>query len=243
MANKISKSDNAVPSERIAAATGLASRRERRRTETRDKLYSAAVRLLSDHEFDSVTVEMITEAAEVGKGTFFNYFSNKESVVSYHFESQLRILTETLKTAAEGSPMNGSANRPEFSGYAATEGGPCWRKIIGIVHESAERRHKQKHFTRTLLALSLTNPQVRAANLEFRGRILDAIRGLIVEAQEHGEIRTDAPPDAFAVFMFSTYLGALYVWSQSDSDENLHEVIDRTYARVWSGIRQDDGQR
>src|SRR5438105_9812722 len=77
------------------------SRRERRRTETRERLLEAALRLLSERDFDAVTVEMITEAADVGKGTFFNYFANKEAIVAYLFESRLRLLTEILSAEGE----------------------------------------------------------------------------------------------------------------------------------------------
>ena len=213
------------------------SRRERRRAETRDRLFEAAVRLLSEYEFDSVTVEMITEAADVGKGTFFNYFSNKESVLTYYFESQLRLLTDTLSAAAPGSLEKA---RPVGESYGALEGGPFWRKIIALVHEGAARRHKQKHFTRTMLSLSLTNAQVRTANVEFRSKILEVMCDLIEEAQASGEIRNDSTATDLAVFMFGTYLGVLYIWSQSDSEESLHQMIDRAYARVWSGIRQTD---
>jgi AcrR family transcriptional regulator len=221
---------------RIKETVCPTSRRDRRRAETRERLYEAAVRLLSDYDFDTVTVEMITEAADVGKGTFFNYFKNKEAIVSYYFETQLRLLTETLKAAASGSPVSDWAEREK---YGTQEGGPFWRKIVAIVHESVERRGKEKHFTRTLLSLALTNPHVRAANLEFRKRILDVIFSLIEEAQQQGEIRMDVPAGTLAGFMFGAYLGALYMWSQSESDESLHDAIDRAYTRVWSGIRHD----
>jgi AcrR family transcriptional regulator len=223
-------------SERKKETAGPISRRDRRRAETRDRLFAAAIRMLSEHEFDYVTVEMITEAADVGKGTFFNYFKNKEGILSFYFERQLRLLTETLQAAASGTPLKDwpAAHQGEHH-----EGGPFWRKIVAIVHESAERRVKEKHFTRTLLSLSLTNPQVRAANLEFRKRIIEVICGLIEEAQTHGELRNDLTADVLASFMFGTYLGALYMWSQSESDESLHLVIDKAFARVWSGIRSE----
>lgn len=236
MAKESLELENSSPAERSIEAVCQMSRRDRRRAETRERLFNAAVRLLSELEFDAVTVEMITEAADVGKGTFFNYFSNKEAVISYYFEVQLRLLMENLRTAAtEPSAQSG----PNDSQVSATEGGPFWRRMIALVHESAERRHKEKHFTRTLLSLSLTNPKVRAANVEFRRRIVDTIRGLMEDAQRHGEIRRDVPADTLAAFMFGTYLGALYMWCQSESDESLHEAIDRAYARVWSGIRHD----
>ena len=236
MIKKPAEPNNSAAPDRSKETASPTSRRERRRVETRDRLYDAAVRLLSELQFESVTVEMITEAADVGKGTFFNYFSNKEAIVSYYFETQLRLLTDQLSGAGSGAAPRPPSYKHEYDG---AEGGPFWRRIIGIIHESAERRHREKHFTRTLLALSLTNPQVRAANLEFRSRITDVIRGLIQEAQQQGEIRADAPPETLAVFMFGTYLGALYMWSQSESDESLHHAIDRAYARVWSGIRNE----
>ncbi len=225
--------------ERNIEAACPMSRRDRRRAETRERLYSAAVRLLSEVEFDAVTVEMITEAADVGKGTFFNYFSNKEAILSYYFDMQLRLLTENLKS----SPPDTNAHAgPQEDTQDTSEGGPCWRKIIALVQESAERRHKEKHFTRTLLSLALTNPQVRASNIEFRKRIVDTICVLIENAQRSNEIRSDVPAETLAAFMFGTYLGALYMWCQSETDESLYEAIDRAYARVWSGIRGEATQ-
>ena len=64
----------------------FSGRRERKRLETRDRLFQSAMRLLSERDFNDVTVEMITEDADVGKGTFFNYFPNKEAIVTYRFE-------------------------------------------------------------------------------------------------------------------------------------------------------------
>ncbi|MGA2719724.1 MAG: helix-turn-helix domain-containing protein [Candidatus Acidiferrales bacterium] len=51
-----------------------AGRRERRRTETRDRLFHSALKLFAERGYQETTVEAITEAADVGKGTFFNYF-------------------------------------------------------------------------------------------------------------------------------------------------------------------------
>jgi AcrR family transcriptional regulator len=230
---------NLRPEDRNKETLCPVSRRDRRRTETRERLYDASIRLLSEHDFDTVTVEMITEAAEVGKGTFFNYFSNKEAVVGYYFETQLRILKETLQAAQSNPERSGERELTEDSETAASEGGPCWRRIISIVHESVERRGKEKHFTRTLLSLALTNPDVRAANIEFRRRIMEAICWLIEDGQAHNEIRADIPAEELAGYMYTAYLGALYMWSQSESDESLHYAIDQAYARVWSGIRRD----
>ena len=72
-------------------------RRDRKAAETRLRLFRCAVRLFAERGFTNVTVEDITEAADVGKGTFFNYFESKDHVVvddaarrSTEFEARLR---------------------------------------------------------------------------------------------------------------------------------------------------------
>jgi AcrR family transcriptional regulator len=57
------------------------SRRERKKTETRQRLLEAAWQLFQDRGYEHTTVAEITEAADVGKGTFFNYFPTKEEIV------------------------------------------------------------------------------------------------------------------------------------------------------------------
>src|ERR1039458_2637150 len=64
-------------------------RRQRRAAETRLSLFRCALQLFAERGFTSVTVEDITEAADVGKGTFFNYFESKDHVLGVMAEIQL----------------------------------------------------------------------------------------------------------------------------------------------------------
>ena len=57
------------------------SRRERKKKETREKIFSNAMQLFRLQGFNATSVEQITQHADVGKGTFYNYFSTKEAVV------------------------------------------------------------------------------------------------------------------------------------------------------------------
>ena len=57
------------------------SRRERKKLETRDRIFSIAMQLFQTQGFEETSVEQITQQADVGKGTFYNYFTSKESVV------------------------------------------------------------------------------------------------------------------------------------------------------------------
>ncbi|EGW36246.1 TetR/AcrR family transcriptional regulator [Desulfosporosinus sp. OT] len=57
------------------------SRRERKKRETREKIFSNAMQLFRLQGFTATSVEQITQYADVGKGTFYNYFPTKEAVI------------------------------------------------------------------------------------------------------------------------------------------------------------------
>jgi len=59
-----------------AAAGG--SRLDRRKARTRQALVDAAVRLIAEGRGDRASVQEITEAADVGFGSFYNHFDSKE---------------------------------------------------------------------------------------------------------------------------------------------------------------------
>jgi len=57
------------------------SRRERKKAAVQAKILETAIDLFSRYGIGEVTVDQIAEAADIGKGTLYNYFETKESVV------------------------------------------------------------------------------------------------------------------------------------------------------------------
>lgn len=60
------------------ASVGL---RARKKLQTWREIRAAATRLLRDHDYAAVSVDMIAAEANVSRATFFNYFGSKEAVV------------------------------------------------------------------------------------------------------------------------------------------------------------------
>src|SRR5580700_5370921 len=81
-------------------------RRERRSADIRERLFRAALRLFAEKGFAETTVEDITNAADVGKGTFFNYFPSKEHILIAFSDMQLGKLERFVEAARNGKePM------------------------------------------------------------------------------------------------------------------------------------------
>ena len=90
---------------RAAVSTSRANpagRRSRRRAEIRERLFQAALSLIMRRGLQQTTVSDITEAADVGKGTFFNYFPTKEHVLVEFYERHRERIEELLRSVRQG---------------------------------------------------------------------------------------------------------------------------------------------
>ena len=56
------------------------SRQARRKRETRERLLDAAFRLMAERGVDAVAINEITEAADVGFGSFYNHFESRDGI-------------------------------------------------------------------------------------------------------------------------------------------------------------------
>ena len=62
-------------------ATTAPSRQERRKANTRAKLVDATRRVVADQGVEATTIALVTEAADVGFGTFYLHFDSKEAAI------------------------------------------------------------------------------------------------------------------------------------------------------------------
>ncbi|QCQ92831.1 TetR/AcrR family transcriptional regulator [Rhodococcus sp. SGAir0479] len=60
----------------------ISTRREERKRMTRERLLDASRALFAENGFDQTTIDDIVTAARVSRGTFFNYFENKDAVLA-----------------------------------------------------------------------------------------------------------------------------------------------------------------
>jgi len=80
------------------------NRSSRSRDSTRRKLINAALKVMSEKGIDGTAIADITEAADVGFGSFYNHFSSKVEIASAVFAHRARELADLTDTIARTEP-------------------------------------------------------------------------------------------------------------------------------------------
>lgn len=79
-----------------------ANRLDRRKARTRQALIDAAVRLIADGRGERASIKEITDAADIGFGSFYNHFVSKEELFRTALEETLEVWAEMLDVACAG---------------------------------------------------------------------------------------------------------------------------------------------
>ena len=74
------------------------TRTKKRAKKTRSKLKQAALDVFSEKSFDAATIEEITEKADVGKGTLYQHFEDKEQIVITLINESIEHLIEYIRS-------------------------------------------------------------------------------------------------------------------------------------------------
>lgn len=80
----------------VKVVKGRKTRAQKRAKRTRKKLKKAALGVFSEKTVDAATVEEITEKADVGKGTLYQHFADKEEMVLTLVEDAVEHLIDRI---------------------------------------------------------------------------------------------------------------------------------------------------
>ena len=206
----------AAPGSEPTLLSRSTSRRQRRSAEIRERLFRAALALFVEKGFAETTVADITEAADVGKGTFFNYFPSKDHILLAFGEMQLGKLQAAIDMARKtGEPM------PEFL------------RSLGV--RMTQEPTRNPAIIRALLQAYLSTTPVREAMMDLQKRVHALHSQIIQLGQDRGEIRNDLPAAEIAQVFRQTIFGTLLMWSLY-GDASLHSRIEAAFNLLWTGL-------
>jgi AcrR family transcriptional regulator len=189
---------------------------ERKREAVRAHLAEAALQLLTDRDFDSVTVDEIAAAAGISRRTFFRYFSSKEEVILGFLERMGdRLREKIISRAPEEAPLAAvhAAIRPQIAEYAA----------------DADR-------ALALVRLLQMSPSLRARELESRQRLREKVAEAI-GCRLGLDHRVDMRPRLLAGIALVPFDVAITMWLDGRSGEDVHAILDEAIASLNRELR------
>ena len=209
----------ALASDSLPHLQGM-GRRQRRAAETRVRLFRCALQLFAERGFPNVTVEDITETADVGKGTFFNYFESKDHVLGVMAEIQLGKVREALRLAESGKQTT----------YAVLH-----RLFLRVGEEPG----RSPDLARALISSFLANESVRGLIDRNMSEGRKIVAQIVAAGQKRGEIDPRLKKEKVAIQLQQVFLGTLLLWSLHGKPA-LATWIEETFQHFWRAIAVSD---
>ncbi len=162
------------------------SRRERKKLETRAAILQAADDLFQSQGIDTTSIDEIAQAADVSRGTFFNYFPSKEVLLGELAQQEMQTLEQRMQVDLAGMP-NALDRVYHLLGMFMSEQEPFLR------------------VTRRVLLENLLRPSDIPSPIDRMAHIL---ADLVEQAQAQGDVRADVPAGVAAQAILGAHLTA-----------------------------------
>ena len=202
------------------------TRRERKKEETRRRIFDAALALFNEKGFAATTIDDITARADVAKGTFFNYFPRKEAVIEFLADEWMEIAETT------------AANRSLTAAQRI-------RALYDVLTRAHEAHPDLARAMMRASAQRMCCPAPGGAWQRFEELVVQTLR----EGQQSGEIRNDTHPGVLHGVLISCFVGSVMWWlgekaqtaSASARRMTLPQVVVALQSVALDGMRPGRG--
>jgi TetR/AcrR family transcriptional regulator, cholesterol catabolism regulator len=197
---------------------GQIGRRERKKLEVERRIRESALRLFREKGYEATTVEEIAERADVAKGTFFNHFPRKDSLLEAIAMDVLEEVRLDLGPVA---------------GWTGTGREQLRRLFLRLAKAEAE----DPELSKVMIIENMRNFWLREEqdpiHLEFR----NTIEAVLARAVERGEFRRDVDTGLGARLLEAAYVTTVVEWLKvRGTEEALREELMAKFDIVFRGM-------
>jgi len=191
------------------------SRRERKKLETRQALFDAALNLFREKGYDETTIEEITGRADVAKGTFFNYFPSKEAFLS-ELSAWRFVQLHKMLDLGQGTPESPMA------------------RLKLLMQRFDEEFLRDWPILQRAMATRLGHPP--PSRRHAKRRIAGLLTNLVREAQACGEIRPDVEAELVSDLLLVSYLRRLAICAKEQGQVLPADDPERVIDLLMAGL-------
>lgn len=193
--------------------------RETRKKELKELIFLKAVQLFQERGYENVTVQDITTACGIAKGTFFNYFPKKENILLFLGDSQIELWNESLKA------------------YENVEHPKERIKLVlgNLLDRFTGHGDLMQHAVFEIIKSNyLVENEVRSIQ-----QLQECLSSIIAEAKATGKLNSKWDIHIITSTIMSTYFYTLMSHSLLHANEiNVKNILNQQLDVVWEGINQ-----
>ena len=170
----------------------MLGKRETQKENRREEILRVAMDLFSKKGFELTTVEDITRAANVAKGTFYNFFAKKEDVLLYFLDIEISKSTDEIQRKIK-----------RLSTIS--------EKIELLIATYIKYIFPNKEFSAVLIKERVMNLGTGSNSNELG--LMKQLAELFDEAKQSGEVRDDVDSGHLAEMVFAIYTMYVIYWT------------------------------
>ena len=166
--------------------------------ETKRKLYEIAEKLFAEHDFDTVNVEDITDAAGITKGAFYVHFSSKDELIALLIADYVTQADTDYKTFLKMLPDDMRVSEVLLA---------LTQKIADTLLNTIGCENMKKVY-QMLLAGTVDTEAVKGYSRE----LYTLFHGVLAKGIQHGEITSSLPLETLSRHFVMAIRGVSYEW-------------------------------
>lgn len=197
-----------------APAPARRTKRQLQALKTKDRLFVAAVKMINEKGYENVSVEDITSAANVAKGTFYTHFESKEAVVHYTFQNSDAIY---LKASAQ-------AKSPDFLTTVT--------RFVRLSYTEFEKRG------RGIMKAMISN-YFSAPGRNFYGqdrKLYRCLEQMVEDGKRQQVLDGSRPNEWYISLLMSSLAGIEIIWCFDFLDRSLADMAEDAIRATATGM-------
>jgi AcrR family transcriptional regulator len=195
----------------------MANGRSRRREDTRQRLFEAAVELIAEQGFSATTVDDIAERAGVAKGTVYYNFPSKTALFEDLLRHGVGLLTADFRAAVAGRPPG--------------------QAVAALVRAQLEYIQRYRSFAQLLLSeMWRTNREWQQTLKLLREEAIGVIADVLQAGVDSGEFAADLDVRLSSSALFGVGLVVSLDWLMFQPDRDIDDVESALLAIVRTRV-------
>ena len=189
------------------------SRREANKIKCRHDILKASRRLFKEKGYDDTMIDDVADKAGISKATLYNYFPNKESLLTGALDDQIATIRQYIQNLGDISSYEKLRQLMEFLVVDSVSAIDVSRRVM-------------------YLNACEGSPMYGKVN-----EVKEILRNLVDQAKEEGAFREDIYSIEIVEIFMSIYLNSQFQWKDMEhlTEEQIRERIQRMLDLTLSG--------